>query len=68
MRIKQQLRAKEQAATAYAQKVEALENQLLALDRERGLKLTQAKNKLQQTILYVQNDSIKFEAVKPTGA
>ena len=64
MRTEQQLRAKEQAMLAYAQKVEALESQLLALDRERALKLTQAKNKLQQSILYVQNDSIKFEAAK----
>jgi multidrug resistance efflux pump len=64
VRTEQQLRAKEQAMTAYAQKVEALESQLLALDRERALKLTQAKNKFQQSILYVQNDSIKFEAAK----
>lgn len=64
MRTEQQLFAKEQAAAAYAQKVEALESQLVALDRERDLKLTQAINKLQQSILYIQNDSIEFEAAK----
>jgi len=63
-RTQQQLAAKEQAVTAYTQKVAALENQLVALDLERKLKLQQAKNKLKQSVLYVQSDSIKFEATK----
>ncbi len=49
---------------AYSQKVLALENQLSAVKLERKLKLLQSENKLQQSQLYVQSDSIKFEAAK----
>jgi adhesin transport system membrane fusion protein len=63
-RTKEQVEAKKGAVTAYNDKVNALRTQLAALQREQTLKLEQADNKLRQTILYVQNDSIKFEAAK----
>lgn len=64
LRSQQQLKAKEQMVEAYSQKVLALENQLSAVKLERKLKLLQSENKLQQSQLYVQSDSIKFEAAK----
>ena len=63
-RTQEQLQAKQLAVRAYQLKVNALESQLLALSQERELKLTQAKNKRDQALLYIQNDSIKFEAAK----
>ncbi|MFI2743309.1 HlyD family secretion protein [Zhouia sp. PK063] len=59
-----QLKAKESAVISYSDKVEALENQLAAINRERVLKLKQAENKLQQSKLKVISDSIDLEAVK----
>lgn len=63
-RTEQQLQAKEKSVAAYATKVTALETQITALQRERRLKINQSQNKLIQTQLYVQNDSIKWEAAK----
>ena len=63
-RTSEQLEAKKAAVLAYLEKIDALETQLTALESERKLKLNQAENKLSQTVLYVQNDSIKFEAAK----
>ncbi len=63
-RTSEQLEAKKGAVLAYLDKVDALEAQLAALESERKLKLNQAENKLSQTVLYIQNDSIKFEAAK----
>lgn len=59
-----QVLAKENAANSYATKVGALQNQLTAINRERGLKYKQAQNKLKQSYLKVQSDSIDLEAVK----
>lgn len=61
-RTSEQLQAKQLATEAYQDKINALEAQLTALEAERELKLNQARNKISQTVLYVQNDSIKFEA------
>ena len=47
-RTKRQRDAKNNSVLSYQQKVIALENQLKAIDNERQLKLSQAKNKLQQ--------------------
>ena len=59
-----QIRAKEMAVTSYQEKVKALETQIGALTNERGLKLEQARNKLLQSKLKVQSDSIDLEAAK----
>ena len=63
-RTSEQLEAKQGVMSAYRDKINALEAQLVALEAERELKLNQARNKVSQTILKVQNDSIKFEAAK----
>ena len=53
-----QVKAKENAVTSYADKVKALENQMGAIQNEKNLKLKQAQNKLKQSYLKVQSDSI----------
>ena len=59
-----QVKAKENAARSYADKVIALEDQMGAIQSEKNLKLRQAQNKLKQAYLKVQSDSIDFEASK----
>ncbi|UJH66170.1 HlyD family secretion protein [Allomuricauda sp. SCSIO 65647] len=61
-RTGQQIRAKEMAVTSYQEKVKALNTQITALTNERSLKLEQARNKLIQSKLKVQSDSIDLEA------
>ncbi|MEM8999371.1 MAG: biotin/lipoyl-binding protein [Bacteroidota bacterium] len=61
-RTGQQIRAKEMAVVSYEEKVKALNTQIGALTSERSLKLEQAKNKLLQSRLKVQSDSIDLEA------
>ena len=56
--------AKEMAVTSYQEKVKSLDNQIVALKRERTLKLQQARNKLLQVNLKVESDSIDLEAAK----
>ena len=63
-RTGQQIKAKEMSVTSYQEKVKALNTQIGALGNERGLKLEQAKNKLLQSRLKVQSDSIDLEAAK----
>ena len=67
-RNRQQLQAKQKSVEAYSAKVQALEAQISALQRERSLKINQTENKLIQVRLYVQNDSIKWEAAKTDKA
>lgn len=64
LRTAQQLKAKEKSVKAYAEKRTALETQIIALELEMELKLSQAENKQQQILLYVENDSLKLEAAK----
>lgn len=64
LRTAQQLKAKEKSVKAYAEKRTALEAQIIALELEMELKLSQAENKQQQILLYVENDSLKLEAAK----
>lgn len=59
-----QIRAKSASVVSYEGKVGALNNQIVALGRERELKLEQARNKLLQAKLKVQSDSIDLEAAK----
>ena len=63
-RTELQIQAKSKAVGSYAGKVKALDNQIRALSRERRLKLEQAANKLVQSKLKVQSDSIDLEAAK----
>ncbi len=63
-RTEQQIKAKSMAVSSYSEKVKALNKQIEALGRERGLKLQQAKNKLVQSRLKVQSDSIDLEAAR----
>jgi multidrug resistance efflux pump len=59
-----QIKSKSMAVTSYQGKVKALNSQVYALNRERQLKLEQARNKLLQANLKVQSDSIDLEAAK----
>lgn len=63
-RTGQQIKAKVAAVSSYGFKVNSLNNQIMALRKERLLKLEQAENKLLQAKLKVQSDSIDLEAVK----
>ncbi len=63
-RTGQQIEAKSLSVTSYQEKVKALNNQIDALTKEQGLKLTQSRNKLMQAKLKVQSDSIDLEAAK----
>ncbi|MDX6747312.1 biotin/lipoyl-binding protein [Polaribacter sp. PL03] len=63
-RTNDQISAKSSSVNAYQGKVQALQRQIVALKEERGLKIAQAKNKLLQSKLKVQSDSISFEAAK----
>jgi len=56
--------AKREALSSYKQKVIALENQILSLDRTRVNKLAQADNYLIQAILMVKTDSIEIVAAR----
>ncbi|MDO6492525.1 MULTISPECIES: HlyD family secretion protein [unclassified Cellulophaga] len=63
-RTNDQLTAKSSSVVAYKNKTDALKNQIAALQKERVLKLEQAKNKVAQTALKVTSDSIDLEALK----
>ena len=54
--------AKSNAVISYKDKVRALENQIIALQSERKLKIEQAENKLKQTQYKVKSDSIDLVA------
>jgi len=59
-----QLQAKNESSKAYQGKIQALSNQLIALNEELELKLEQASNKIMQAHLKVKSDSIELEAAK----
>jgi len=63
-RTGEQIEAKEASVNSYGGKVKALNTQIGALAKERSLKLQQAENKLLQSKLKVQSDSIDLEAAK----
>lgn len=67
-RTGQQIRSKSMSVESYQGKVRALNNQIVALGSERGLKLEQARNKLIQSRLKVQSDSIDLEAAKTNSS
>ncbi|SKB65371.1 Multidrug resistance efflux pump [Salegentibacter holothuriorum] len=59
-----QINAKNQSASTYDEKINALGEQLAAQENERGLKRNQAINKIEQSRLKVLSDSIKVEAAE----
>lgn len=63
-RTKLQIKAKSSSVQAYEGKIGALGLQIGALQKERELKLEQTRNKLIQSKLKVQSDSIDLEAAK----
>jgi multidrug efflux pump subunit AcrA (membrane-fusion protein) len=63
-RTGEQRDAKALSVGSYGEKVKALDRQIAALYNEQRLKLEQARNKLLQSKLKVQSDSIDFEAAK----
>lgn len=63
-RSKIQRDAKSNSVLSYKEKVRALENQFTAIEKERELKLSQAKNKFQQSLLKVKSDSMDLGAAK----
>lgn len=63
-RTGKQIKAKSMSVEAYQEKGKALNTQIRALEKERGLKMEQARNKLLQAKLKVQSDSIDLEAAK----
>ena len=63
-RTNQQINAKSLSVGAYKQKVNAIKTQIISLKKELNLKFKMAQNKLLQSKLKVQSDSIEFEAAK----
>ncbi len=63
-RTQMQRDAKKRSVVSYQGKVKALDQQISALSQERKLKLSQAKNKVLQTILKVESDSMDLKAVR----
>ncbi len=63
-RTEEQIKAKEGTVDFYRDKVSAIQNQLAAMYQARELKLEQLRNKIKQAVLYVQSDSMAFEASK----
>jgi adhesin transport system membrane fusion protein len=63
-RTTDQINAKSSSVESYQFKVAALNRQIAALSEERKFKLEQTQNKLLQSKLKVQSDSIDFEAAK----
>ncbi|MGB6153830.1 MAG: biotin/lipoyl-binding protein [Pricia sp.] len=63
-RTGQQIKNKESSVISYGGKVRALNQQIAALRNEQVLKTQQAENKLIQSELKVQSDSIDLEAAK----
>lgn len=63
-RTQNQITSQNFSRNSYSEKAKALARQLVALENERGLKLEQVQNKLQQARLQVISDSIDLEAVK----
>lgn len=61
---KNQVEAKQRAVQSYDGKAASLSAQINAIEKERLLKLEQAKNKVRQSILKVKSDSMDLEATK----
>lgn len=63
-RTEKQIEAKKQSLGFYREKIDALSSQINAIENNRGLKLSQAKNYLRQAELKIQADSIDYQATQ----
>jgi multidrug resistance efflux pump len=63
-RTQEQITAKRQSLGFYEEKIDALYSQIKAIEENRELKLSQAKNYLRQAELKIQADSIDYEAAQ----
>ncbi len=61
-RTQDQLAAKRQSLEFYGSKIEALDDQVNAIEQSRRLKQEQARNKIKQAELQIQADSIDYQA------
>ena len=61
---KSQIEAKKQSLQSYGSKVSTLSDQIQAIEREKVLKLEQARNKIKQSVLKIESDSMDLVAVK----
>lgn len=61
---KSQISAKKQSLKSYDSKVSTLLGQIRAIETEKALKLEQAQNKIKQSILKIESDSMDVVAVK----
>lgn len=59
-----QMKAKQLSETSYESKAKSLATQIVAIEREKTLKLEQARNKIEQSLYKVKSDSMDLEAVK----
>ena len=67
-RTNEQIDAKSSSVVAYSGKIDALKDQVKAMEREKVIKLQQAENKIRQATLKVKSDSIDLEASKTNFA
>lgn len=63
-RTTDQLEAKRQSVISYKEKIQSLERQIFSLKETQRLKISQAKNNLQQARLKATSDSIDYEAAQ----
>jgi len=63
-RLEEQLQAKKSSLGAYSSKIEALTQQIQALEKGKILKLEQTQNKLRQANMKVSIDSASLEAIQ----
>ena len=61
---KSQINAKKQSLQSYDSKVSTLSSQIRAIESEKALKIEQAQNKIKQSILKIESDSMDVVAVK----
>jgi multidrug resistance efflux pump len=61
---KNQMEAKKQALESYGSKVNVMSSQIIAIQKEKELKLKQAENKIKQSRLKIKSDSMDLVAVK----
>ncbi|CAA0179814.1 biotin/lipoyl-binding protein [Tenacibaculum maritimum] len=62
-RTAHQLNSKSLSSKSYNHKIASLQTQIIAIKKERALKLEQSKNKLQEAHLKAKSDSINLEAL-----
>ena len=63
-RTNEQIKSKEDAIVGYENKIQSLENQIVALLNTKALKVSQAINYIEQAELEIKNNSIDLQAAK----